>query len=73
MWNLENGKQIGEEWRDGKGQVHSIASSPDGTSKIVSGSDDGVVRLWDIDTGKDGWGTQRQWFLSTGVKMVGEC
>jgi WD40 repeat protein len=51
VWNLKSGKQMGEDWRDGKSQVWSIALSPDG-KKVVSGSDDGAVRLWDIDTCK---------------------
>jgi WD40 repeat protein len=79
-WNLKNGKQIGEDWRDGKSKmesktlsqngkkvvsgkqtgeewqdeknrVGSIALSPDG-KKVAGGSDDGTVRLWDIDTCK---------------------
>jgi WD40 repeat protein len=49
--NLKNGKQIGEDWREVKSGVNGIALSPDGM-KLVSGSDDGVVRLWDIDTCK---------------------
>jgi WD40 repeat protein len=51
VWNLKTGKQIGEDWRDGKSGVWSIALSPDG-KKVVSGSNDGAVRLWDIDTCK---------------------
>ncbi|KAG2757702.1 WD40 repeat-like protein, partial [Suillus brevipes Sb2] len=50
-WNLESGKQMGEDWNDGESGVRSIALSPDG-KKVVSGSDDGAVRLWDIDTCK---------------------
>ncbi|KAG2031145.1 quinon protein alcohol dehydrogenase-like superfamily [Suillus americanus] len=50
-WNLESGKQIGEDWRDGESEVRSIALSPDGKT-VASGSDDGAVRLWDIDTRK---------------------
>jgi WD40 repeat protein len=46
-----NGKQIGEDWRDGDSAVKTIALSPDG-KKVVSGSYDGAVRLWDIDTCK---------------------
>jgi WD40 repeat protein len=51
VWNLESGKQIGKDWRDGESEVKSIALSPDG-QKVVSGSYDSAVRLWDIDTGK---------------------
>jgi len=48
---LKSGRQIGADWRDSDSPVNTIASSPDG-KKIVSGSGDGAVRLWDIDTGK---------------------
>jgi WD40 repeat protein len=48
---LKSGKQIGEDWRDGESKVERIALSPDG-KKVVSGSWDGAVRLWDIDTCK---------------------
>jgi WD40 repeat protein len=48
---MKSGKQIGEDWRDEGSSVWSIASSPDG-KKVVSGSNDGAVRLWDIDTCK---------------------
>src|ERR1700709_41272 len=51
LWNLQTGKQIGNDWRDGESKVYTIALSPDG-KKVVSGSNDAVVRLWDIDMGK---------------------
>jgi WD40 repeat protein len=51
VWNVESGKQIGEDWRDGGAKMITIALSPDG-NKVVSGSADGAVRLWDIDTAK---------------------
>jgi WD40 repeat protein len=51
VWDLQNGKQIGNDWRDGKSYVTTIALSPDG-KKVASGSDDGAVRLWDVETGK---------------------
>jgi WD40 repeat protein len=48
---LENGLQIGKDWRDGKSGVNTIALSPD-RKTVVCGSDDRAVRLWDIDTRK---------------------
>ena len=51
VWDLQSGKQIGNDWRDGGGTVYAIGLSPDG-KKVASGCDDGAVRLWDVDTGK---------------------
>jgi WD40 repeat protein len=51
VWNLQTGKQIGNDWRDGDSDVFTIALSLDG-KKVVSGSNDAAVRLWDVDTGK---------------------
>jgi len=51
LWNLKNGLQIGEDWRDGKSAVGTIALSPNGKT-VASGSEDGAVRLWDVATGK---------------------
>ncbi|KIK35434.1 hypothetical protein CY34DRAFT_812149 [Suillus luteus UH-Slu-Lm8-n1] len=51
VWNIKSGKQVGDKWQDGESPVRTIALSPDG-KKVVSGSRDGGVRLWDIDTGK---------------------
>jgi WD40 repeat protein len=48
---LESGKRIWDDWRDGDSKVYTIALSP-GRKKVVSGSDDGAVKLWDIDTRK---------------------
>ncbi|OAX38663.1 WD40 repeat-like protein [Rhizopogon vinicolor AM-OR11-026] len=47
VWNLESRKQIGKDWRDGKREVSTIALSPD-EKKVVSVSNDDVVKLWDI-------------------------
>jgi WD40 repeat protein len=51
VWNLKSGKQIGDDWRDGKSAAWTIALSPDG-KKVISGSEDGGMRLWDFDTRK---------------------
>jgi WD40 repeat protein len=51
VWDVERGKQIGEDWRDEGAGMNTIALSPDG-KKVLSGSWDGAVRLWDIDTAK---------------------
>jgi WD40 repeat protein len=48
---LQNGKQIGNDWRDGESDIDHIALSPDGKT-VASGSEDGAVRLWDVETGK---------------------
>jgi WD40 repeat protein len=47
----QSGTQIGNDWRDGKSAVNTIGLSLDGKT-VASGSDDGAVRLWDVDTGK---------------------
>jgi len=39
-WNLKNGKQIGEDWRDGKSKMESKALSQNG-KKVVSGKQTG--------------------------------
>jgi WD40 repeat protein len=50
---MKNGAQIGGEWRD-KGDeagIVTMALSPNGKT-LASGSNDGTVRLWDVETGK---------------------
>jgi len=53
LWDRETGAQIGNDWReDGdKAEVLTIALSPNGKT-VASGSMDGTVRLWDIETRK---------------------
>jgi WD40 repeat protein len=51
IWDLESGAQVGEVWEDKDFGVTIIALSPDG-KKVASGSRDGTVKLWNIDTGK---------------------
>jgi WD40 repeat protein len=59
LWDLENGTQIGGEWRDEVDEdedyneegLWTMALSPDGKT-LASGSQNGIVRLWDVETGK---------------------
>jgi WD40 repeat protein len=53
LWNLESGKQIGDNWLD-KGdnaEVVDISLSPNGNT-VASGGYDGTVRLWDTKKGE---------------------
>ena len=60
LWNLESGVQIGDDWRDDDDgdrghrigpELWNIALSPNGKT-VASGSEDGTIRLWDVETGK---------------------
>jgi WD40 repeat protein len=50
LWNIEAGKSI-RTFQGHKDWVRSVAVSPDG-KRGLSGSMDGTVRLWDLETGK---------------------
>jgi len=54
VWNSQSGKQIGNNWRNGVRGVAAIALSPDGT-KVVCGTEDSEVLLWNIATAKIIW------------------
>jgi WD40 repeat protein len=51
VWDLERDTQVGEKWEDAQVRVRAIALSPSGKT-IVSGSWGGIVKLWNVDTGK---------------------
>lgn len=53
LWDMDNGAQIGDDWRDegSKAGVLSMALSPNGKT-VASGNSDKTVRLWDVETGK---------------------
>jgi len=53
LWDRENGAQIGGNWQDDGDQapVITIALSPNGKT-VASGSQYGMVKLWDVETRK---------------------
>ena len=48
-WNVERGVELAV-LRGHEGNVLSVACSPDGR-RIISGSDDRTIRVWDADHG----------------------
>jgi WD40 repeat protein len=73
IWDLQSGKQIGNDWQDGGSAVNVIGLSPDG-KKVARGSDEGAVRLRDVDTGKviAKWVGHVMSAVCVGVETVGE-
>ncbi|KAG2134536.1 hypothetical protein DEU56DRAFT_950186 [Suillus clintonianus] len=51
LWDLENGAQIGEDWKEDESGMWSMALSPNHKT-VASGSGGGTVRLWDVETRK---------------------
>jgi len=53
LWDRESGAQIGNDWLDDgdNPRVYTITLSPNGLT-LASGSIDGTMRLWDVETKK---------------------
>jgi WD40 repeat protein len=65
VWDAVTGQQVGEALRGHEDEVMSVAFSSDGT-RIVSGSYDKTIRVWDAATGQVNVGLttprrQREW------------
>ncbi|KAG6332621.1 hypothetical protein ID866_6466 [Astraeus odoratus] len=60
VWDAERGMQVGSPFKGHTAGVTSVAFSPDGT-RIVSGSYDSTVRVWD---------TNRVAFSPNGIRIV---
>jgi WD40 repeat protein len=51
VWDLESGKEL-RRWQENTFTVRSTAFLPD-SRRVVSGSDDGTVRVYDVVTGRE--------------------
>ncbi|KAG2738290.1 WD40 repeat-like protein [Suillus brevipes Sb2] len=51
VWDLETDTQVGKIWDDNDFGGNTLALSPD-SKKVASGSQNGAVKLWNVDTGK---------------------
>lgn len=51
IWDAASGKNVAPPFCGHEGPIYSIAVSPDGT-RIASSSQDGTLRMWNINSGK---------------------
>lgn len=51
LWDVEKSKKI-RELSGHKGAISSVAFSPDG-QRLVSGSNDHLIKVWEVDTGQE--------------------
>ncbi|KIK45762.1 hypothetical protein CY34DRAFT_801228 [Suillus luteus UH-Slu-Lm8-n1] len=49
LWDLENGTQIGKDWRNGNDALWSMALSPNGQMIVTGSGIDYDIRLWDVE------------------------
>lgn len=50
LWNVSN-KSLAKSFAGHRGRVNSLAFLKDGSDTLISGGDDKIVRLWDVQTG----------------------
>lgn len=76
LWDVESGKAILGPVKGHVSSVRSIRFSPDGRH-IASGSEDGTIRIWDIEnavapSATAEVGTHRNWTLSEEGWVLGQ-
>lgn len=57
LWNLRTGKQIGREFIGDRNWIKNMSFSRDG-KMLASGGYNGVIKIWDSETGKELWTIQ---------------
>ena len=61
LWDLKTGRSIHEERPELHSKVGAVTFSPDGT-RLATSSDDRVVCLWEVATGRQVWSTKTDTF-----------